>query len=137
MTEEQKKQIRHLRQTGCGYTMVAKRLDISKDTVKSFCRRNGLAGEMADRRLTEKERCRKCGSPLQQIKGRKPRVFCCEPCRVTWWHEHPEKIRQRAVYSFICAACGKYFTAYGNSHRKYCSHKCYIRNRFKKDEENQ
>ncbi|MCI9560414.1 MAG: hypothetical protein HFG52_14545 [Lachnospiraceae bacterium] len=52
-------------------------------------------------------------------------------CRVKWWHEHPEKIKQRAVYSFTCAGCGKPFTAYGNSRRKYCSHECYIRNRFK------
>ena len=27
--------------------------------------------------------------------------------------------------------CGKPFTVYGNSKRKYCSHECYIRNRFK------
>ena len=47
MTEEQKKQIIRLRKKGCGYTAVANKVGISKDTVKSFCRRNGLAGEMA------------------------------------------------------------------------------------------
>lgn len=61
----------------------------------------------------------------------KPRVFCSDECRVKWWHEHPEKIKQRAVYSFTCAGCGGQFTAYGNSRRKYCSHGCYIRARFK------
>jgi endogenous inhibitor of DNA gyrase (YacG/DUF329 family) len=75
--------------------------------------------------------CRECGKPLQQRSGMKPRVFCCDECRVKWWHEHPEKIKQRAVYSFTCVGCGKPFTAYGNFRRKYCSHECYIRNRFK------
>ena len=47
MTDEQKQQIIRLRKKGCGYTAVANKVGISKDTVKSFCRRNGLAGEMA------------------------------------------------------------------------------------------
>ena len=131
MTEEQKKQIMRLRKKGCGYTAVANKVGISKDTVKSFCRRNGLAGEMAAAPERQVPGCRECGKPLQQRSGMKPRVFCCDGCRVKWWHEHPEKIKQRAVYSFTCAGCGKAFTAYGNSRRKYCSHECYITNRFK------
>lgn len=134
MTDEQKTKIVSLRREGLGYTTIAKRLDISKDTVKSFCRRNGLTGEMAVRGQEcqpQGGRCRECGKPLQQTEGMKPRVFCSDKCRVKWWHEHPDKIRQRAVYSFTCAGCGKAFTAYGNSKRKYCSHECYIRNRFK------
>ncbi len=131
MTEEQKKQIIRLRKKGCGYTAVANKVGISKDTVKSFCRRNGLAGERASSAETQVPGCRECGKPLQQTEGMKPRVFCCDECRVKWWHEHPEKIKQRAVYSFTCAGCGKLFTAYGNSKRKYCSHECYVRSRFK------
>ena len=131
MTEEQKKQIIRLRKKGCGYTAVANKVGISKDTVKSFCRRNGLAGEMAVSAETQVPGCRECGKPLQQRLGMKPRVFCCDECRIKWWHEHPDKIKQRAVYSFTCAGCGKPFTAYGNSKRKYCSHECYVRSRFK------
>lgn len=131
MTDEQKKKITALRQEGLGYTAISRQMDISKDTVKSFCRRNGLAGEMASAAEKQVPKCRECGKLLQQAEGMKPRVFCCDECRVKWWHEHPEQIKQRAVYSFTCACCGKPFTAYGNSKRKYCSHKCYIRNRFK------
>jgi len=134
MTDEQKIEIMSLRREGFGYTAVAKRMGISKDTVKSFCRRNGLAGRMAvqgQECQTQGGRCRECGKPLQQTEGMKRRVFCSDACRVKWWHEHPDKIRRRAVYSFICAGCGKAFTAYGNSKRKYCSHECYIRSRFK------
>jgi len=136
MTEEQKKQIIRLRKKGCGYTAVANKVGISKDTVKSFCRRNGLAGEMAERTAgsegqPEEGFCRECGTELRQRPGVKKKVFCCRECRDKWWHKHPEKIKQRAMYSFICAGCGKKFTAYGNSHRKYCSHECYVRSRFK------
>ncbi len=131
MTEKQKQQITHLRKNGCGYTVVANKVGISKDTVKSFCRRNGLAGERAAAQAGNVPECRECGKPVQQTEGMKPRVFCCDECRVKWWHEHPDKIKRRAVYSFTCAGCGTTFTAYGNSRRKYCSHECYIRNRFK------
>lgn len=37
---------------------------------------------------------------------------------------------ENAIYTYICAACGKQFEAYGNNHRKYCSNKCYINDRF-------
>ena len=131
MTDGQKKQIALLRKEGCGYAAIAKRLELSKDTVKSFCRRNGLAGEMADSGAAEGGRCRECGKALIQTEGMKRRVFCCGECRKKWWREHPDQIRQKAVYSFACACCGKGFTAYGNSHRKYCSHECYIKARFK------
>ena len=50
MTEEQKQQVIRLRKEGCGYTAVAHNVGVSKDTVKSFCRRNGLAGRLQTRR---------------------------------------------------------------------------------------
>ena len=136
MTDGQRQRIIQFRKEGRGYTSIAKELEISRDTVRSFCRRNGLASEMGDKTINAKEQpkegfCRKCGKKLHQIEGVKKKVFCCRECREKWWHEHPEQINQRAVYYFICVGCGKKFTAYGNSHRKYCSHGCYIRSRFK------
>lgn len=122
-----------LRQEGCGYAAIAKMLDLSRDTVRSFCRRNGLSGEMAKGQAEEPPQgcCRECGNVLPQAEGVKPRIFCSKPCREKWWKEHPEHVNKRAIYSFTCACCGKLFTVYGNSKRKYCSHECYIRNRFK------
>lgn len=35
-------------------------------------------------------------------------------------------MKRKAVYTYTCPACGKEFTVYGNSHRKFCSHACYI-----------
>ncbi len=134
MTEEQKLQIIRFRNEGYGYTAVADKLGISKDTVKSFCRRNGQNGKAVRTQIKNTVMgmgCRECGKELPQEEGKKTRVFCSEECRITWWHKHPEKIKQRAVYSFTCACCKQPFTAYGNSKRKYCSHECYIKNRFK------
>ena len=135
MTEGQKKEIKRLRESGAGYTAIAGKMGIPKETVRSFCRRNGLAGqavqEGSEDRQAQEGSCRECGKPLQQTEGVKRRVFCSRECREKWWHSHPGEVRQRAVYSFTCTGCGKPFTAYGNSKRKYCSHECYIRNRFK------
>lgn len=41
-----------------------------------------------------------------------------------------EEVNRKANYSCTCAFCGKQFTSYGNKHRKYCSHACYINDRF-------
>ena len=47
-----------------------------------------------------------------------------------WWNSHAEQVKRKALYPFKCAACGKEFTAYGNTHRRYCSHGCYCKDRF-------
>ncbi len=130
MTDRQKQQIIRLRKEGFGYTAVANKVGISKDTVKSFCRRNGLAGERASSAETQVPGCRECGKPLQQTERKAPHVLL-RWMQGKWWHEHLEKIKQRMVYSFSYAGCGKPFTAYGNSKRKYCSHACYVKSRFK------
>ena len=87
MTDEQRQQIIQLRKEGCGYTSIAKGLGISRDTVRSFCRRNGLAGEMAERTAgsegqPEEGFCRECGTELRQRPGVKKKVFCCRECRI-------------------------------------------------------
>lgn len=42
MTDEQKQQIIALRRAGAGYGRIAMQLQISINTVKSFCRRHSL-----------------------------------------------------------------------------------------------
>ena len=129
VTEEQKEKIIRFRGMGHGYGNIGKELGISKDTVKSFCRRNRLT--RADIQATgQEDRCRECGAGIRQRPKMKKRVFCCRACREKWWAEHPERIAQKAVYGFTCGKCGKAFTAYGNKKRKYWSHECYIAHRF-------
>ena len=74
--------------------------------------------------------CEQCGKPIEQNTGRKRKRFCCDACRNKWWNAHLELVKRKAVYNYTCPACGKKFTVYGNSHRKFCSHACYIAYRF-------
>lgn len=127
----QKEQIRRLRLDGLSYGEISKRVDVSRDAVISFCRRNGLQKIKKNTEIIPSaDGCRECGKHLVQIEGMKRRVFCSKECRVKWWKEHPEQLNRKAVYQFTCPHCGKPFSAYGNSKRKYCSHSCYIADRF-------
>ena len=127
MTAEQKAKIEELRRKRHGYAAIAKALGLSVSSVKAYCQRNGLAG---NRSTAEADRCKGCGKPLHQHKGRKSVKFCSPACRQAWWNTHQHEVKKKAIYSYICAHCGKPFTAYGNSHRKYCSHRCYVAARF-------
>ena len=129
----QKEQIRNLRREGMSYAKIAKQVAVSRDAVISFCRRNGLQEIKKPIPVVNTDAadvCRECGKPLIQVDGMKRRVFCSKECRVKWWKEHPERLNQKAVYQYTCPHCGKPFSAYGNSKRKYCSHACYISDRF-------
>ena len=129
MTNEQKTRILELRGMGYGYTEIAKTLGISRNTVKSFCRR--IRGAESACVFHESPGCcRECGKPLVQKEHVKKRMFCSPQCRKAWWKSHPERLNKKAVYRFRCAGCGKSFSAYGNSKRKFCTHKCYIKTRF-------
>lgn len=125
MTDEQKQQITTMRRDGAGYGKIAVILGISINTVKSFCRRHNL--------VTKKTTsvCEQCGKPIEQNPGRKRKRFCCDACRNKWWNAHPELVKRKAVYTFTCLNCGKKFSVYGNSHRKFCSHTCYVEYRFR------
>lgn len=138
MTDEQKTKIAEMRNSGVSYVKIGEALGISKNTVKTFCRRNNLtAGTVAQEDYSPISTCRECGKALTQVDGQKRRVFCCRECREKWWHAHPERLNKKAVYAFQCAGCGKQFTAYGNNRRKYCSHECYIKARFKGGDRNE
>ena len=124
MTDEQKQKLILLRRSGDGYGQIAAALGISINTVKSFCRRHGLAAEVKG------SGCEQCGKAVSQNPGRKRKRFCCDACRNRWWNSHLELVKRKAVYTFICPGCGREFSIYGNSHRKFCCHECYIAYRF-------
>lgn len=125
MTDLQKEQIKTLRLQGISYVKIGEMLGISDNTVRSFCRRNGL-GDAAKNTVA----CKHCGKLIKIIPKQKPRKFCSDACRTAWWNSHPDCVDRKAVYAYTCAHCGKPFTAYGNKERKYCSHNCYISDRF-------
>lgn len=45
MTKQQREAVTEMRKQNLGYGQIAKKLDISMNTIKAFCRRNGLSGE--------------------------------------------------------------------------------------------
>ena len=132
MTDKQKNQIAVYRGQGLGYSVIARMMGLSVNTIKAHCRRNGLGGKRAleDHSDITVYACENCGKPVQQNKGRKKKRFCCDRCRNTWWNAHLELVNRKANYECTCKKCGKNFISYGNKDRKYCCHECYIEDRF-------
>lgn len=125
MTESQKSQIKKLRQDGLSYAKIGLQLNLPENTVRSFHRRYCKVGEAKKDTL-----CPQCGKAIKITPKRKPKKFCCDRCRVLWWNSHQTLVKRKALYDFVCANCSTVFTAYGNKNRKYCSHACYISDRF-------
>ena len=125
MTEDQKNQIRQLRAQGLTINKIADGLGLNKDTVKTFCRRNGLNGTAIDKRphpSGDIQTCMECGKLIDQEPQRKKRRFCSDKCRIAWFNHN----RNRVISQ--CPCCGKTF--HHNGANSYCSRQCYITYRF-------
>lgn len=118
-----------MRESGVSYAKIASFLDLNANTVKTWCRRNTVTPDPLQPQVVDPVGvwCRNCAVPLE---GERPAKFCSEACRRSWWNGHSHLTKRAAFYEFTCVGCGERFTAYGNKHRKYCSHPCYIRSRF-------
>lgn len=127
MNLEQKNTVKQLRHKGLGYKAIADILEVSVNTVKSYCQRNHLG----QNRHSESHRlCDGCGQLFIQVRGRKKKRFCCDECRQRWWNANQHLVEKKAHYHITCKHCKQCFTSYGNNQRKYCSHACYIQDRF-------
>lgn len=129
MNAQQKALLQRMRDDGVGYAAIAQELGISRNTIKSYCRRNNL-GILKNTAPDMSHLCKQCGKPLKLIPKHKPKKFCNDKCRLTWWSANKNMLHKKAVYRLTCAGCGKTFESYGNKNRKYCSHHCYIIDRF-------
>jgi endogenous inhibitor of DNA gyrase (YacG/DUF329 family) len=128
---------------GTGYRAIASVVGLSRDIVRNYCKSHGLDGYASVLTINMKEQmikgqaCLACGKEIvQPMTGRK-RKFCSDECRRRWWSAHQDDLKKKptAFYEKECAYCHKPFTAYGNKNRKYCSHECYVRDRFFWEEE--
>ena len=104
MIDSQKHNIIALRQKGMSYGEIANKLEISINTIKSFCRRSLI--ELG------KNICKHCGKPVEQNPGRREKKFCSDACRMKWWSAHPE-MGKRSV-RLVCPVCGKSVPADGH-----------------------
>ena len=112
MTNEQRMIVSALRAQGMGYGAIARKVGISENTVKSFCRRNA---QKEDKPVTgaDEHQCLCCGTPVAQNAGRKEKKFCSDKCRNKWWNAHLDKVDRRAIREVTCAGCGKTFRFMG------------------------
>jgi DNA-directed RNA polymerase subunit M/transcription elongation factor TFIIS len=152
MTSEQKERVLDLRRNGFSYVDISAAVGLHINTVKTFYRRNRLAsdsvaaslpvnttdpepGNIPAHPLTESQLifqdgiCRQCGAALIQQLKTKPRFFCDAKCGSAWRYRHRSDQAGKSTV-LTCARCGNRFYAYGTNHRKYCSHSCYIKDRF-------
>lgn len=135
MTNEQRVAIAEYRKLGYGYKKIGNLTGVCESTIKTFCRRRGLTVTAQDVETESTEEiivktCMCCGKQIIQYPGRKEKKFCSDVCRNKWWNSHLNLVKRKAMYEFTCPTCGKVFFAYGNRNRKYCSHECYILDRF-------
>ena len=122
MTKEEKERVIKLRKRGLGARKISQATGISENTVKSFIKRSGIEPEKIPENC-----CPVCGKPLVMTKGKREKKFCSDACRSNWWNHHPA-VKQGAKRQYECLMCGEKFFSYAA--RKYCSHECYIRDRF-------
>jgi len=125
MNNKEKNKIVELKKLGYGYKKIAKELDLSLSIVRYACSKINeddlLIGS-----------CENCGLKIKSIKGKKKKRFCSDKCRWKWWNKNQNQVDKKAFYTHVCTWCNNEFTVYGNNHRVYCSHDCYIKSKTSK-----
>lgn len=141
MTDAQAAQIKELRMQGEGYRAIGAAAGLSRDIVRNYCKANGMDGYAKatllnlQERLEDGKACVCCGKKITQQENGRPRKFCSDECRRTWWKLHPKAAQRKHIRTVICAYCKKQFEINGSREQKYCSHNCYIKDRFWRDED--
>lgn len=125
MTATQKEIIHRLRQQGKGYAEISKVLGLPAATIKTYCYRNRLHTEVL---TTKFGVCKNCGKAITEKSKTRPRVFCSDTCKCSWWNAHRRERNNDNIIEYTCEICGKHFFDYANANRKFCSLSCY-RNR--------
>ena len=133
MTNSQKERISHMRLNGESYAGIAYALGLSRNTVKSFCLRNIRTESYEEKVIPiSKGICAQCGKGFVLCPGHRQRRFCSDRCRMVWWNAHRDLLKSKTKVEHTCASCGKRFMGYERQ-RKYCSHHCYINDRYGKE----
>lgn len=133
MTGEQKQQIYLLRKTGASFGDISAKLGLPRNTVKTFCWRNGLSdAELAAPQENKGYMgfCKNCGKQLDQQAKSRPKKFCCDKCRLQWWTANSGQLNRKTLLTLVCANCGAEFSCYASQKRRYCGHGCYIAHRY-------
>lgn len=132
LNNEQKEKVIELRKLGIGYRSISTAMNLSRDKIRNFCKAQGLDGYGKNNKNEEKsirELCKNCGKSMNQkrIKGL-PKAYCSKEYKKEWEVKHPILYR----HEYYC--CGKKFESKTKS-ADFCCHKCYIHDRFWRDED--
>ena len=104
-----------LKKSGCSYKEIAEKLGVSVGSVKSIISRYSKTIELEK----ESYKCKYCGNPLIQIKGKKKKEFCSDKCRRQFWLIHQSERR--------CKCCNSIFTPRSKASQFFCSRECYLK----------
>lgn len=129
MNEIHRQKIKKLRDLGYGYLRISEQLGISPNTIRSFCKKENIAGYIkVGEQLKGKDNlveCKQCNKKFYQIAGRKKKVFCSSACCSVYWTIHKDKQRRLVPQKYQCLICGKEYYEYPLRKRKFCSRECY------------
>ena len=86
MSTRQKQKIREMRSKGMGFKKIGDEIGATTDSVKGYCRRNGMAGFGWARPIDvnvqeERVRCRCCGRLIRRNELGRKRKFCSDACK--------------------------------------------------------
>ena len=107
MTTDEKNKIAEMRKGGMGYLKIAQVLGLNENSVKTFCRRNGLTGTAQKMPETEfpsvvQKTCKQCGGLFLQYPGHREKIFCSDACRNKWWNSNLSQVKRKAMYEYTC-----------------------------------
>ena len=126
MTLYEIQQIRTLQCQGLGYRRIASMLNLSPNSVKSYCQRHPM-----EPTPNADAYCKQCGKPISFVVGKKKRQFCSDRCRQIWWNAHRAEVNRRTFHVHRCRQCGRAFSAYGRPNQPFCSRSCFAASRKK------
>lgn len=138
MTDYERSEIDRLRNSGMGYKAIAKELNISVNSIKTYCKRMNIKGErylvektqVSETQIMEKDPevdesdarcCLYCGSVIVQPKHGRKKKFCSNKCRAAYWRNHPEETNGAFLKKHICRCCGKVFYNYRDDSTDSCT----------------
>ena len=79
------------------------------------------------------KKCLNCNEEISSLPKSKPKKYCNDKCRLSYWSKNSDKLKKRAFYQIKCKYCGKKFSSYGNKSQKYCNLECYKTDRWQKE----
>lgn len=130
MIAEKREEIRLLKSAGMSFRRLAEYTGESITAVRAQCSDVHSAIENKDLldQIQKKKACAYCGRKIEPPKKGRPKRFCSDECRHAYWKANRDQMKKNpeAVYTKVCAYCGKTFTSYGNKNRKYCCHEHYV-----------